>query len=159
MNGTNERDAFGYWLSGFVDGEGCFLIEKEQRKHRKKSARCYLKIQLRDDDIEILEAIENYWGKGHTRRVGALKNKYHNSNPSAIYRFFGTKPLHDILIPHFEKYPLRSKKAKDFEIWKEAINLLYDKAHLNGQKERIMHLKKKLEDGRKYLSPTEPSKQ
>jgi hypothetical protein len=29
------------------------------------------------------------------------------------------------VIPHFENHPLRAKKARDFIIWKDGIELLY----------------------------------
>jgi len=28
---TQENDRFGYWLAGFIDGEGCFYIQSNHK--------------------------------------------------------------------------------------------------------------------------------
>lgn len=37
------------------------------------------------------------------------------------------------LIPHFEKFPLLSKKAADFILFKQIVELMSNKAHLTGE--------------------------
>jgi hypothetical protein len=39
--------------------------------------------------------------------------------------------LRDIIIPHFEKYPLISKKSIDFYLWSKVIQIILNKEHLN----------------------------
>lgn len=36
----------------------------------------------------------------------------------------------EVIRKHFDKYPLISKKAVDFELWKKAFNLIKNKEHL-----------------------------
>lgn len=40
------------------------------------------------------------------------------------------KELNEVIIPHFTKYPLLTQKRVDFELFKEAIELLVNKKHL-----------------------------
>jgi hypothetical protein len=35
------------------------------------------------------------------------------------------------VIPHFEKFTLRTKKLRDFELFKEIVNSVASKQHLN----------------------------
>lgn len=59
--------AFGHWLAGFVDGEGCFYIGRIC--NRKKGVeyvnyRCAFTISLRDDDHAVLHEIRDTLGTG-----------------------------------------------------------------------------------------------
>ena len=103
-----SKDEFGHWLSGFVDGEGCFLI-RHGRQHL-----AVFEIGLRDDDLPILQLVQSYFG------CGTIYFKH----SIATYKVWDTVDLVTYLLPHFEKYPLRGKKANDFRIWKEAVLFL-----------------------------------
>lgn len=51
-------DAFGNWLAGFIDGEGCFSVR--EIKGTKDSHYIFrFTIRLRIDDIEILNLIRD----------------------------------------------------------------------------------------------------
>jgi hypothetical protein len=52
-------EAFGYWFSGLVDGEGCFSIAKTPWGFR-----CEFIIKLRADDLPMLEEIQTELGIG-----------------------------------------------------------------------------------------------
>jgi len=115
---VNRDDAFGYWLSGFVDGEGCF----HARGHIRKSdnAKClvvYFSVKLRADDRPILEAIRGTLGIGHIYEYGEKLSKH----PQADYRVHHREELAGVIIPHFDRYPLRSKKGRDYQIWREIV--------------------------------------
>jgi len=50
---------------------------------------------------------------------------------SVQYRVASLKYLNGIIIPHFEKYPLITKKKKaDFILFKKRIDLINNKEHL-----------------------------
>lgn len=109
-------DAFRSWFAGFVDGEGCFEIHKQTRKGNYS---CRLTIKLRADDREVLEHIVAVTGIG---RVA-----HHRANPDGrksadqVYWQALTKPECLTLIEIFDRFPLRSKKARDFDIWRKAV--------------------------------------
>jgi hypothetical protein len=123
-SGVN-REAFGSWLSGFVDGEGCFQLRntricRNDRYYRAPYAGFYIK--LRADDSAILQRIQSYWGCG-------ILNNYvwptpRTPNPCRILRVYPLRYLADILVPHFDRFSLQSKKARDYTIWREAVLLL-----------------------------------
>lgn len=116
-----DRDAFGNWLSGLVDGEGCFVLgwNEPSRDRTTRVPLARFSIQLRADDYRILEAIKSFWGCGTTH----LRTKVSQRSPAYAYIVSSKSSLHNILVPHFEKYPLRAKKQRDFVIWKRAVAL------------------------------------
>lgn len=114
-------DAFGNWFAGFVDGEGSFLMPI----YKKKSGTRYgtrFHLGLRIDDMPIIEEIISTLGFGTSLRQRPSFDKRHNKfgNPQA---FFAVDNIDDCsaLISLFQKYPLRAKKAKDFEVWTKAV--------------------------------------
>jgi hypothetical protein len=62
----------------------------------------------------------------HTLDVGKIYKKDINS---VQFRVESLKELL-VVIDHFEKYPLLTKKRVDFELFKLAINLIKNKEHL-----------------------------
>lgn len=112
-----ERDAFGNWLAGFVDGEGHFQLRYTRQQYIPCGSFC---IKLRGDDLNILYEINKFLGCGS---VHGQKERG-RSKPGAYYRISSTPLLRQILVPLFEKYPLRAKKARDFAVWKQAVILM-----------------------------------
>jgi hypothetical protein len=75
---------------------------------------------LHKKDRFILEAIKNYLGVGEIYTQGI---------DSAQYRVFSIKDL-QLVIDHFDKYPLISQKFGDYSLFKQAYLLLINKEHL-----------------------------
>ena len=48
-----------------------------------------------------------------------------------VYSVQSYKDLANVIIPHFDNYPLITKKKADYILFKQAINLINLKAHLN----------------------------
>lgn len=121
FSSEQERDAFGNWLSGFTDGEGCFYLGfNTPRKNRPGLPDVQFTIALRDDDKDILDQVHSYFECGRVEvrriRIGRPMCRYISDKPSDIVQ---------TIIPHFEKYPLRAKKSRDFEVWKIAASFVY----------------------------------
>ncbi len=105
---------FGHWLAGFVDGEGCFALVANGRG----GVRCLFKISLRNDDGDILAEIHERLGIGSIVRNKVIVD----GNPQA--EWVVSAKAHCLqLIGLFRRYPLRAKKARDFEIWARAVEL------------------------------------
>ena len=119
-----DRTAFGHWLSGFSDGEACFVIQDGKPRRvgdKRPSLTCEFAISLRRDDLPVLQLIQSYWQCGgivHYDSYGRTPG-----NPSSRFYVHKTSCLTDILIPHFDRYPMFAKKARDFLIWKKAVLL------------------------------------
>ncbi len=120
-----DRESFGHWVSGFVDGEGSFDLKLGCGKYPKAS----FSISLRADDCDALVMICAYWGvgcvyPGKARRVVYPNGREGVINPQALYKVAAAADLAGVLVPHFNRYPLRAKKARDFVIWSRAVELI-----------------------------------
>ena len=49
---------------------------------------------------------------------------------SASFRVTSLKDITDVIIPHFDKYPLVTQKKADYLLFKQAIMLIVEKKHL-----------------------------
>ncbi len=111
---------FGHWLAGFADGEGTFTID---RHHGSETGWCYaprFTLVLRDDDSSILFECKEKTGLGNLRaashKIGQPQLMWTVNNKSDVMS----------LVRIFDRYPLRSKKARDFTIWRQAVSLWQD---------------------------------
>jgi len=58
------------------------------------------------------------------------------------YSITSVKDLMEVIIPHLEKFPLISKKRADFILFKQVVNLMYNKEHLTVEGfQKILNLK------------------
>jgi hypothetical protein len=116
-----DRARFGDWLSGFSDGEACFFLgyNTAYYKGKKYSHPCArFVIALRDDDLETLKLIKGFWQCGSIYSY-AMKR----CRDIAVYQVFKIDDL-TIVMKHFQKHPLLSKKAQGFSIWTKGILLV-----------------------------------
>lgn len=117
-----DRDNFGHWLSGFTDGEGCFGLQLNRPVPGCITPRATFKISLRYDDAAILHLIQSYLncGRLHISRASSRKKHLSKARKDCLsFDVTKTSDLTSIIIPHFEKYTLRAKKQRDFDIWKQ----------------------------------------
>lgn len=105
-------DAFGHWLAGFVDGEGCFSM----LAHNVREAySCQFLLTLRDDDEPILREIQARAG------FGSVARRTPKNGNSQAYWTVHRKEDCIALVALFDRYPLRAKKARDYAIWRTAV--------------------------------------
>jgi len=50
-----------------------------------------------------------------------------------MFRVTAISDLINILIPHFEKYPLITQKQADFKLFKQIVELMIEKKHLTNE--------------------------
>jgi hypothetical protein len=121
-----DRQSFGHWLSGFADGESTFILREGYQKDRRQPRIirfAYFRVTLRDDDTESLRLIRSYWACGMMYFSDSIRSKT-KTNPSASYAVQAVSDLMKVVIPHFDRFPLRSKKMNDFIIWKQGVELM-----------------------------------
>lgn len=122
-----DRTAFGHWLSGFCDGEACFVLDAAANNSHKLPTPCArFFIKLRADDLAVLQQVQSFWQCGgiqvRTRRI--LDASRANTKPTAIYDIGKAGELARVVVAHFDRHPLRAKKQNDFLIWRQGVELL-----------------------------------
>jgi hypothetical protein len=123
-----DRDRFGDWLSGFVDGEGHFSLHFDGSTNGTKRTlpKCYFVIRLRQDDINALKLIQSYWQCGFMTLQNPRKYDPPNAKPQANYTVASVPDLAKIVVAHFDRFPLYAKKKRDFLIWKQGVELAFE---------------------------------
>ena len=105
--------AFGYWLAGFIDGEGCFLIRRDTSQD---NFACLFEMKLRADDRPILDEICERAGCGKV----VQKRARLGAKPQVMWRM-GSRADALRLVAILDEFPLRAKKRRDYVIWREAV--------------------------------------
>lgn len=106
------------YISGYVDGEGCFSISFSRRDkfivgwETKPS----FSVSQNEDRAQILFLIQEILNCGHIRRDYGDK--------TLKYEVRSLDELLQKVIPHFEKYPLLSNKQSDVENFKQVCFLM-----------------------------------
>lgn len=130
----NKRNICEY-ISGYVDGEGCFSVSFSKREkflvgwETKPS----FSVSQNEDRAQPLFLIQQLFKCGFMRRDFSDKTLK-----------FEVRSLNDLImhvIPHFEKYPMVSNKQKDFELFKQICFLMQKELHKEKQGlQKIMNL-------------------
>jgi len=143
-------DAFGHWISGFVDGEGSFTVGRRKEKSGPIRYTPRFAIAVRADDSDVILKIRAAFGGMGSFYAKNRLDKYDspNANPQVVWQVDGKADLPK-LVSHFMEFPLRAKKRRDFIVWAGAVRE-YTKAHPD--KEKLSSLKSVLEKGREYQS-------
>lgn len=102
----------GHWLAGFADGEGCFTTRKSGAGFV-----CEFVIHLRADDAAILRQVHEATGLGD---VSGPADREDGSSPMVKWVVRRQADCAK-LVAIFDAFPLRAKKARDFEIWRRAV--------------------------------------
>ena len=70
-----------YYISGLVDGEGCFCVTFNKHGNNRVEVRLLFEIELREDDFEILNRVlivlNNNLGNLHALSPGRFKIRWH----------------------------------------------------------------------------------
>jgi hypothetical protein len=80
------------------------------------------KIELHGKDLPLLKQIQSFFG------VGSINVR--KKNNQVIFTVSSLKDLINVIIPHFDKYPLITQKRADFELFKKVVALMNNKKHL-----------------------------
>ena len=90
-------------------------------------------VSQNEDRRQVLDLIQKYFDCGYIRRD--------YSDKTVKFEIRDHRDLLSKVIPHFDKFPLFSKKQKDFELFKEICSLVSQKRHLTKEGfSQIIHL-------------------
>ena len=112
-----------WFITGFSDAESSFIISiyRDEKSKTKWRVTPSFSIHIHIKDISLLEAIKKTLGVGKVRK---------NSKNTALFRIDNIQEL-QVIIDHFNKYPLVSAKRSDFLLFEECYNLIKQKQHLS----------------------------
>jgi len=113
----------GVW-SGLIDGEGSFSIIVDKNKVRTLGWRVQLKFQigLHTKDLNLLCLLQQHLGG-----IGSIHSV--RNRDIVNYSIDSIKDLNNLIL-YLEKYPLLTQKSADFLLFKKAVELVNNKAHL-----------------------------
>ncbi len=111
----------GYYISGFVDGEGSFNISIRKHPGYKLGWKTSLAFNVSQKGALSLELLRD------TFQVGYVRKRLDNLHYFEIVEF---RKIIERVIPFFLKFHLRSEKQNDFLIFQQIAELMGDGAHL-----------------------------
>jgi len=116
---------FASYISGFVDGEGCFCVSINPRNTMKTKweSRPSFSVSQNADRSEVLYKMQEYFQCGTIRRD--------SSDKTLKYEIRSLKDLVEKIIPHFRRFPLLSSKQDSFHRFAKICELMTLKNHLS----------------------------
>src|SRR3989339_378973 len=127
------------WITGFVDGEGCFSINFVKQSDRQENDRIrkgyatgyqiaysFVVVQS-ESSINSLKQLKKYF------KVGDIYvNRRHDNHKENLMRYSVRKKddLLNVIIPFFESYCLHTAKRNDFKIFVKCMKLIDNRKHL-----------------------------
>ena len=115
------------WITGFVDGEGCFRVGIDANAEMQASFEILPEFTVvqHERDVQILHALKNYFACGvvvhgdHVDRV--------------VYRVRNADHLLSIIVPFFMKHPLKTRKNVNFRKFRKILLRMEKGVHLTSE--------------------------
>lgn len=111
------------YISGFVDGEGCFCVsfQPSQRHRLGWEVRPSFSVSQNADRAQLLAMMKERWGCGSIRPD--------RSDNTVKYEVRAVADLVGVVLPHFERWPLLSAKRRDVEIFGRVCDMIHARRH------------------------------
>lgn len=111
------------WISGFIDGEGCFHIGISKHNDLRIGYQILpeLTVVQHKRDLDLLHELRSTMNCGVVRR---------NHGDRFCWRVRNLQNLSEVIIPFFDKHPLRSKKYVDFLKFRKVVMKMQKGEHL-----------------------------
>ena len=105
----------GYYIAGFVEGEGSFNVPIVRERDRGLPFRVCLSFNVSQVGPEMPELLKATLGVGRTR-----------GRPDGVFYFEVTRPDHleERIFPFFERFQLRGPKAKELVTFRKITELV-----------------------------------
>lgn len=131
----------GYYISGFVDGEGSFNISIRKHPGYKLGWKTSLTFNVSQKGAQSLELLNK------TFQCGYVRKRWDDLHYFEIVEF---EKIISRVIPFFQKFKLRSEKRNDFLTFREIAELVKNGEHLtvNGIR-KILELRQPMNYGGK----------
>jgi hypothetical protein len=129
------------WITGFVDGEGCFHVAVNKHPDMKCGYQVLPEFTVvqHERDVQLLQALKAHFGCGVVRV---------NHGDRKAWRVRGLEHLLERIVPFFVEHPLKSKKRVDFEKFRRVLLMMEKGEHLTKPGiEKIRSLAKQMNRG------------
>lgn len=131
----------GYYLSGFIDGEGSFNVSLRKRPDHRIGWQVVLMFNVSQRDRTILALLKRYLGCG---KLYCRKDGVH------YYVVTNYHMIQERVIPFFKRFPLLSAKSKkNFSLFCRITKMVNKGEHLTKKGlQEIIRLREELNKGR-----------
>ena len=129
------------WITGFVDGEGCFHVGINAHAEMKAGFQILPEFTVvqHERDVQILHALKAHFGCGVVRV---------NHGDRMAYRVRGVDDLREIIVPFFMKHPLKTIKNVEFRKFRSVLLKMEKGIHLTSEGvEEIRHIASQMNRG------------
>ena len=111
------------WITGFVDGEGCFHVGINERPDMTAGYQVLPEFTVvqHERDVKVLHALKAHFGCGVVRS---------NHGDRMAYRVRSLEQLREKIIPFFEKHSLKTSKRQNFMKFRRVVRLMEQGVHL-----------------------------
>ena len=126
------------WITGFVDGEGCFsigFVKQFGNSSRKGYTTGYqvwyeFAVTQGEKSLSSLEELQKFFGVGNI-----YINKRHDNHKENLYRYVVRKrvDLEKVIVPFFTTHPLRTAKNDDFKKFAQCLSMISTRFHLTDE--------------------------
>jgi hypothetical protein len=143
LSSTSSASLHPWFITGFADAESCFSVSFFRVNTIKIGWRTQASFQitLHQKDLALLESIRLFF------QVGKISD---HGKDSIIYQVRSSKDL-EVIIAHFDKFPLITQKQADYELFKMAVEVIKNKTHTSVEGlNKLLSLKASINNG---LSP------
>lgn len=130
------------WVTGFVDGEGCFHVGINPHLDMRAGVQVLPEFTVvqHERDVQLLHALKAFFGCGVVRS---------NHGDRMAFRVRGLENLLQRVVPFFVEHPLKSKKRVDFEKFRTVLGMMEADEHLTREGvEKIREIAGQMNRGR-----------
>ena len=115
-----------HYLAGLIDTDGCFsirLLNRLRNNKERTETRLYIRIELQESELHILESIKSTFGGSISKRVhktNHISYSYNSVSYQACFKW----------IQYLDKYNLNSNKYLEYLFLRKAYLLVQSGEHL-----------------------------
>jgi len=139
FDADNQQERLIGWITGFVDGEGCFsigFVKQGNRKEKSRTRKGYrtgyqviheFAVTQGESSLKSLQIFKDYFQVGQV-----VINRRYDNHKEQLYRYVVRKreDLLKVIIPFFQTYELQTAKRNDFEKFVQCVELMNQNEHL-----------------------------
>ena len=113
-----------WFITGLFDAESSFVVTilKNPRYKTGWNVQARVQIKMHERDRDLMTQIQKFFGG-----IGYISNP--NKNTTVEFRVSTINDIVNVIIPHFDNYPLLTKKYSDYVLFKNIIKLMLEKTH------------------------------